>query len=364
MWPVYTPTISGELTPAATNRRDTDAIVKPIVGFFRNYSLADSTVREFGLNKSPFHLTPEEFLDENVDVQLDQKTKLINFEVELTDPALAWEVVNYMAREGIKRYTELVQKNFIRNREYLSSQLDKNRIQLKKEGEAFIAFQQKAKMTSLTDRQYFLQTQSDELDGMIVQAGIKLAAKEAKILALEDAIKGNNQSLKSQASMSREKITTEEPASPNDALDSLRLLSDGLNNIFENTEVRLIRNKAEYASLKAGREKMEKSQGETQAELALIEEKLASLSVEEEKLQRKLEVANQMYELTELELAKSKGAAEMLVQQIAIIDNGGVPKKPIGPRVLLMTALTGAAAFLFFIFLSFIIEEVLRRRQS
>ena len=123
IWPVYTPAIAGELTSEGSNRMDTEAIVKPIMAFFQNYSLAESAVREFELDKSPFDLTTVEFLDENVDVQLDRKTNLVNLSVELTDPILAWEVVNYMAREGINRYSELIRKKLTRNTDYLGERI-------------------------------------------------------------------------------------------------------------------------------------------------------------------------------------------------------------------------------------------------
>ena len=341
-----------------------EAIVKPIVAFFQNYSLAESAIREFELDKSPFNLTASAFLEGNVDVQLDRKTNLIHFSLELTDAAMAWEVVNYMAREGIERYSQLVQKKFTQNANYLTSQLEENRMQLKKEGEALTSFQQKANTTSLTGRKYFLQSQSDELAGMIVEAEIALAAKGAEILVLEDAVKGNDQNTGSNASPSGEKISREETISSNDGLDSMRLLTEGLNNFFENNEARLIRNKAEYASLQAGKEKMEQTKRETEAELALIEEQLASVSVEEEKLRIKLELTNKMNELTELELVKSRSASEMLVQQIAIVDTGGIPETPVRPRVLLITALSGAVAFSFLTFLAFLMEEAARRRGT
>ena len=364
IWPVHTPAIGGELTSGGTNRVDMEAIVKPIVAFFQNYSLAESAIREFELDKSPFDLTASAFLEGNVDVQLDRKTNLIHFSLELTDAAMAWEVVNYMAREGIERYSQLVQKKLTRNTEYLTSQLEENRMQLKKEGEALTAFQLKANTTSLTGRKYFLQSLSDELAGKIIEAEIELAAKGAEILVLEDAVKGNNQSTGANASPSGAKISREETISSNDGLDSMRLLTEGLNNFFENNEARMIRNKAEYASLQAGKEKMEQTKRETEAELALIEEQLASVSVEEEKLRRKLELTNKMNELTELELVKSRNASELLVQQIAIVDTGGIPENPVRPRVLFITALSGAVALSILIFLSFLLEEVARRRQS
>ncbi len=363
IWPVHTPAIGGELTSGGTNRVDMEAIVKPIVAFFQNYSLAESAIREFELDKSPFDLTASAFLEGNVDVQLDRKTNLIYFSLELTDAAMAWEVVNYMAREGIERYSQLVQKKFTQNADYLVSQLDESRMQLKKEGEALVAFQQKANTRSLTGRKYFLQSQSDELAGKIVEAEIELAAKGAEILVLEDALEGNNQAPVSNASPGGEKISREDTLSPNDGLGSLRLLSKSLNDFFENNETRLIRNKAEYASLQAGKEKMQQTKRETEAELALIEEQLASVSVEEEKLRGKLELTNKMNELTELELVKSKSASELLVQQIAIVDSGGIPQKPVRPRVLFITALSGAVAFSFFTFLAFLMEEAVRRRE-
>ena len=363
IWPVHTPATGGELTSGGSNRVDMEAVVKPIVAFFQNYSLAESAIREFELDKSPFDLTASAFLEGNVDVQLDRKTNLIYFSLELTDAAMAWEVVNYMAREGINRYSELIQKKLTRNTDYLASELDKNSAQLKKEGEALVAFQQKANTRNLTGRKYFLQTQSDELAGMIVAADIELAAKEAEILVLEDAITENKQSLKPNASLGGEKINTEETATLNDGLGSLRLLSEGLNDFFENSETRLIRNKAEYASLQAGKEKMQQTKRDSDAELVLIEEQLASVSIEEEELRVKLELTNQMYELTELELVKSRSASEMLVQQIAIVDAGGIPETPVRPRVLLITALSGAVAFSFLTFLAFLMEEAVRRRE-
>ena len=237
-------------------------------------------------------------------------------------------------------------------------------MQLKKEGEALVAFQQKANTRSLTGRKYFLQTQSDELAGMIVETEIKLAAKGAEILVLEDALEGNNQSTGSNASLSAEKINTEETVPLNDRLGSLRLLSEGLNDVFENSEARFIRNKAEYASLQAGKEMMQQTKRDTDVELALIEEQLASVSIEEEKLRGKLELTNKMNELTELELVKSRSASELLVQQIAIVDSGGIPQKPVRPRVLLITALSGAVAFSFLTFLAFLMEEAARRRGT
>ena len=363
IWPVYTPAIGGELTSGGTNGVDMEVIVKPIVAFFQNYSLAESAIREFELDKSPFNLTASAFLEGNIDVQLDRITNLVNFSVELTDAALAWEVVNYMAREGINRYSQLVRKKLTRNTDYLASQLDESSAQLKKEREALVAFQKKANTRNLTGRKYFLQTQSDELAGMIVVADIELAAKGAEILVLEEALKGNNQSAESNASLSGEKISTEETATLNDGLGSLRLLSESLNDVFENSETRLIRNKAEYASLQAGKEKMQQTKRDTDVELALIEEQLVSVSVEEEKLRGKLELTNKMNELTELELVKSRSASELLVQQIAIVDAGGIPETPVRPRVLLITALSGSVAFLLFTFFAFLLEEAARRRE-
>ena len=362
VWPVYTPAIAGELTAEGSNRVDNETIVKPIVAFFQNYSLADSAIREFELDKSPFNLTASAFLEGNVDARLDRNTNLIHFSVELTDAAMAWEVVNYMAREGIERYSQLIQNKLTRNTEYLASQLEENRVQLKQEGDALTAFQQKANTTSLTGRKYFLQTQSDELAGKIVQAEIELAAKGAEILVMEDALEESKQSTVANASPAGVKTSGEESIQPNEDLASLRLLSERLNEVFQNSETRLIRNKAEYASLQAGKEKMEQTKGETEAELALIEEQLASVSVEEEKLRSKLELTNRMNELTELELVRSRNASELLVQQIAIVDSGGIPEKPVRPRVLLITVISGVVAFSFFTFLAFLMEEAVRRR--
>ena len=111
------------------------------------------------------------------------------------------------------------------------------------------------------------------------------------------------------------------------------------------------------------RKRWQQTKRETEAELALIEEQLASVSVEEEKLRGKLELTNKMNELTELELVKSRNASELLVQQIAIVDTGGIPQKPVRPRVLFITALSGAVAFSFFTFLAFLMEEAVKRRE-
>ena len=233
-------------------------------------------------------------------MKIEQTTGLIDFQVELTDPALAWEVANYMAREGIKTYTELVRRKFLRDKEYIENELNENRIQLEKERNMLIGLQKKVNLASLTERQLFLQTHSDELGAMIIQTEIEIVGKEAEILVLEDAVMGNSQRPKSKASNFRgEKKTTEETAPPNNAFGSLSLLSERLNDIFENTEVRLIRNKAEFASLKASREQMEKNRREILAELAIVEERLASSTIEEEKLRSKLDLTTQMFELSQ-----------------------------------------------------------------
>ena len=160
------------------------------------------------------------------------------------------------------------------------------------------------------------------------------------------------------------KTSGEDSIYPNEDPASLRLLSERLNYVFENSETRLIRNRAEYASLRAGKEKMEQTKAETEVELALIEEQLASVSVEEEKLRSKLELTNKMNELTELDLVRSRNTSELLVQQIAIVDSGGIPEKSVRPRVLFITALVGAMALSIFIVLSFLLEEATKRRQA
>ena len=363
LWSVYTPKIAGETTRTPT--ADRAVIVEPIVGFFQNHTLAGRAVGEFDLNKSPFHLTPEAFLNENIEVKIERTTGLIDFQVELTDPALAWEVANYMAREGIKTYTELVRKKFLRDKEYIENELNENRIQLEKERNMLIGLQKEVNLASLTERKLFLQTHSDELGAMIVQTEIEIVGKEAEILVLEDAVMGNSQRLESKASIfSGEKKTTEETEPPNNAFGSLSLLSERLNDIFENTEVRLIRSKAEYASLKASREQMEKNRREILAELAIVEERLASSTIEEEKLRSKLDLTTRMFELSQQKFANIKSASEMLVQQIAIVDAGGIPETPVRPRILLITALSGAVALLLFFFLAFLLEEAARRRQT
>ena len=284
IWPVHTPATGGELTSGGSNRVDMEAVVKPIVAFFQNYSLAESAIREFELDKSPFDLTASAFLEGNVDVQLDRKTNLIHFSLELTDAAMAWEVVNYMAREGIERYSQLVQKKFTQNADYLASQLDESRMQLKKEGEALTAFQQKANTRSLTGRKYFLQSQSDELAGMIVEAEIELAAKERGNSRAGGCPRGKQSGPGIKCvSWWRKNKQGGIPFLQMTVLVLCVCFQKSLNDFFENSEARLIRNKAEYASLQAGKEKMAQTKRDSDAELALIEEQLASVSVEEEK---------------------------------------------------------------------------------
>ena len=319
--------------------------IKSAIPFFRNTQLADSTIKEFGLNKFSFHLTPKKFLDENVDVRFDANSGSINLKVELTDPILTWEVANYMAREGIKKYDEFMLEHTVTINEQLVSKLDKATIQLQNKTKDFDVFRQKVGLANLRGLQYFLKEQRDKLNSMIVQLDIKLATKEAAILLLEDAREEKNQSLKSKTS-------------------SLLLRSDGLNDVVESAGLRLIQNKVEYASMKAGREKLAESKRENDVELDRINKKLASLQIELNKWMLRLNLAKEKYALVKHEVEENKKEMFLPFQSFRIVDISEIPEKPVRPRVFLMTTLSGAVALPFFVFLAFLLEDAASRRRA
>ena len=318
---------------------------KTIIGYLKNSALATGALRKFKLDKPPFSLTPVPFLRQNLNVQLNRQTDFIEMTVELPDPGLAWKVANYISREGRAEFAGLLRKLQGQKIKYVEEQLNGSLVRHREAREALLSFRRKTNVSNLTDRLFHLQNRNAELGKMILRADIEANAKEAEILALEDAAKRNGRSLKIKALTDENKNSGE-----NDAGGVLTI------------EAQLTRSKAEYASLKTSRETMRKNGRAIRTELDSLSPKVMRLSLTEEALRAQVDLESEESKQLAKNLNQSKEDMHITDPRIEIVDPGIIPEAPVRPRVLAWTALSGAVALSLFICLAFLMEEAAGRR--
>ena len=281
------------------------------------------TLQKFKLNKSPFNLSPQVFIDRNIKIKNEPRgSHIIILTVELTDPRLALETAYAIAQEGAK--SNLAQmKKYLRNyTKSLEKSFGRKNTQFRKATEALDAFRRNSRKSNIRRRLFSLQVQLDELNKLAIQVDSELSRKRAESLVLEK--------------------TANRTPPP------------------ENLPEQLMQSRLEYASLKANKDTIEENKRKIRPLLSFLTRKLTALENEEQRLINNQEFLRKNFRDSKNLLYQNQEFLNISPFYFSII-RGAIPSEPVRPRVLIWTILSGVVTLPLFICLAFLMEEGARR---
>lgn len=137
-------------------------------GFLENRSLAQDVIKELGLDRAPYELTPQRFLDRHISVSQVRGTDLIALDVTMNDPQLAAKVANAVAGRAVALSRAIEQSEAVSARDVIKGQLDAARDRLTQTRTALETYQRQAQVELLGKRMEVLMEQQADLQQLVV----------------------------------------------------------------------------------------------------------------------------------------------------------------------------------------------------
>ena len=152
-------------------------------GLVKNKDLALRAMDKFDLDKPPYELKVETFL-EQVHVGLVRNTRLIKLSVDFSDPALAARLANFIAQEAVNLNLEINRQDAVRATEFMQNQVKTIAESMRENEEQLKEYKKKAKIKELeTDVETLLYTKADlklrRLDAQVKKAELLSSSEKA-----------------------------------------------------------------------------------------------------------------------------------------------------------------------------------------
>ena len=130
-------------------------------GLVKNKDLALQAMKKFNLNKPPYDLKMETFLDQ-IHVGLVRNTRLINLSVEFRDPELAARMANFIAENAVTMNNEINEQDRRKATEFMENQVQSIAKSMEQNEKALREYKQTARIKELeTDVETLLYTKAD-----------------------------------------------------------------------------------------------------------------------------------------------------------------------------------------------------------
>lgn len=156
--------------------------------FIDNHVLADAVIKELGLNKPPYSLSPTNLFKSAVTLEETRNSSVLVVKAQLTDPLLATRLVNRIAELAVERSTRLLQDTTERQaervREDLVRQKNEARIRMEEADKELERFRDRSQIELLRkDADVAL-----DLRGELVKLSIALEVETARLQKAEQQL--------------------------------------------------------------------------------------------------------------------------------------------------------------------------------
>jgi uncharacterized protein involved in exopolysaccharide biosynthesis len=314
-----------------------------------NLTHSSQVVKELGLDKPPFSLTPQRFHDEAMQIEEVPGTNLVKVRVRLTDPDRAMEASRLLAQKAVSLNTEISQREGSSMRDLLKAHLNEASDQLKTAQAQLLAYQKEAQVDLLMKDTDAMMSERGELLRITVdiegeKARLKTAeaeiAKQPRVLSVGRAVESED-ALRRAAELDREN-----PA--NAALDDakkLDLSNPFINPVYQTLAFQISSSRGRLAALEEQRRELRDVKKLGGRELKELSD-LYARQIELDRLQNNYDLAKKVY--TDLrvryEQTRSEGVGSSAVLQV--VDHAIRPDRPLSRQTTKSTALGFAVGFM------------------
>lgn len=151
------PIVYEAVTTLLVDRANSPTALSTSRALLQNYSLAEQTVNETGLNRAPTGLTPQTFVNTALQIEEVRGTNLLRVKVILPDPKRAADASRLLSTKAVALNRQIVSDGSTALRAQLKVLLDESAERLKVAEQQLIAYQDEAQLDLLkTDTEALL----------------------------------------------------------------------------------------------------------------------------------------------------------------------------------------------------------------
>ena len=136
-------------TTLLIDRASSPAAVATTRALLQNYSLAEQTVNEIGLNRPPDPMTAQQFVDNALQIEEVRGTNLVKVKVRLADPGRASEASRLMARKAVTLNRQVTSEGATALRSQLKVLVDEAAERLRLAEQQYVSYQDQAQVEVL-----------------------------------------------------------------------------------------------------------------------------------------------------------------------------------------------------------------------
>lgn len=301
-----------------------------------NRSLGTKVLTELGLDKPPYNLTVEQFIDEALEVEEVPDTSLLIVRVRASDPKLAARATERLSALAIEMNEQLADRTATTKRSVLKRQLDEAKDKLVGLEAKLVAFKDTAQIELTRKSVEALLEQRGTLSWLLVE----LAAERTRLASAEAELKQRKPTVTVQRSIDRDVPLMEavrENSGSTQPMFGVALKDEFINPVYEELEKSVTTMRTSVAG-------MERQQRELTQRLSPDSPQFAQMSrlnereVQLAEIERQVTLARTLH--NDLFLRHEQARIESAsASQLSVLDPPQVPVRPVSPRIVLNTAL-------------------------
>ena len=294
--------------------------------FIENNSVAALVVNEFQLDKEPYELTAERFLERVLSLEEVRNSNLIRVHVTLQNPAAAAKVANRVSDLAVEGALKLSQSEAVQARDYLRAEVDESRKHMESAAAGLQNFKTSAQVeltredvkSMLEQRGRLLPLVADieEARGRVARGEAELAGR-TRIESLVKSIDSDPTALQAGRAAGASDIS----------LLGMQIRSEQPSAVYDSIERQLAGDRTQLAALERrraeliGARRLDAQQQSKLTDLYRKESELARLTAEYEVAEKSYKEIAARYDVARVQVAGRSG-------QIQVIDRAIEPTRP------------------------------------
>jgi len=317
----------------------------------RNPSIATNVVKNLELERNG--ITPNQ-LNAMLGVRSVPGTLLISLYLDLGDPVLAAKIVNAQAAGAVEMSRAMLTTDLSDTRSYLQQQVAAAQAEVKAREAELLQAKSEFQVESDAERLKRLVEVRKTIDEQHAKAAQDAAGAEQGARSMREALAGQSRLLTLNRQVVddpavKEAAAAERPRTSTELL-GLRMQEQVVNPLYERSEPELLRASAEAAGAAARRGTAEQQLKTNLQEIKALERNLAIGSIRVESAKREYELAKAGYEALSKSYERARLSVRSGVPELKLLHSAVPDPHPIGPRILLNTAIAVVAGFILAVF--------------
>ena len=338
------PVLYEAVTTMLVDQTNSPAAISTSRALLQNYTLATETINETGLNRPPYNVTPQGFVDDLLQIEEVRGTNLVKVKVRLQDPARAAHVSQLLSRKAVVLNRRIATEGSNGVREQLKVHLDGALARLKVTEQQLLTYQSEAQVEVLkTDTDALLNQRED-----LLKLGIEIEGEKARLAAAEQEIQKQEPVLAVRRSVGSEEALRRAARPANSGLadpELLDLSNPVANPVYQVLAFQIATSRTRLAGFERQRREMvevRKVGAHRFTELTDLYRRRIDIA----RLQQDHDIAQRVYDELALRYEQSRAQALGTMVQLQIVDEAIPPERPLARRRAASAALGGLAGLL------------------